>query len=187
MEAQGREVEEALQLGRQMTQTTIPRPTPSSSTPRALCSPAAQLPAPSLPAGTLSPRSAGHLSHIFEVVFWISKYTCEVGDAEEVGTMLCLNPKAGGRGKGGQGGDKGVRQGQDGEVGQAGGQVGEGVVVEVEFTQESAVCKASGEVGETVVGKVEAFQAGLQPVQGVGQVVQAIASEGEVMEGGKRG
>ena len=186
MAAQGREVEEALQLGRQMTQTTIPRPTPSSSTPRALCSPAARLPAPSLPAGTLSPGSAGHLSHIFEAVFWISKYTCEVGDAEEVRTMLCLNPKAGGRGKGGQGGDEGVRQGEDGQVGQAGKagrQVGEGVVVEVEFTQESAVCKASGKVGETVVGKVEAFQAGLQPVQGVGQVVQAIASEGEEVEG----
>ena len=50
-------------------------------------------------------------------------------------------------------------------------------MVEGEFAQESAVGKASGEVGETVVGKVEAFEAGLQSVQGFGQVVQAIASK----------
>ena len=60
-------------------------------------------------------------------------------------------------------------------------------MVEVEFAQESAVGKASGEVGETVVGKVDAFEAGLQSVQGVGQAVQAIASEGEEVEGGERG
>ena len=83
-----------------------------------------------------------------------------------------------------------MRQGEDGQVGQAsqaGWQLGEGVVVEVEFPQEEAVSKTSGEVGEAVVGKVEAFKAGLQPVQGVGQVVQAIASEGEEVEGGERG
>ena len=83
-----------------------------------------------------------------------------------------------------------MREGEDGEVGQAGQagwQVGEGVVVEVEFPQEEAAGKTSGEVGEAVVGKVEAFEAGLQPVQGVGQLVQAIASEGEEVEGGERG
>ena len=60
-------------------------------------------------------------------------------------------------------------------------------MVEVKFSQGEAVCKAGGEVGEAVVGKVEPFEAGLQPVQGVGQVVQAIASEGEEVEGGERG
>ena len=60
-------------------------------------------------------------------------------------------------------------------------------MVEVEFPQEEAFGKAGGEVGEAVVGKVEPFEAGLQPVQGVGQVVQAVASEGEEVEGGERG
>ena len=50
-------------------------------------------------------------------------------------------------------------------------------MVKVKFPQEEAFGKTSGEVGEAVVGKVEAFEAVLQPVQGVGQVVQAIASE----------
>ena len=60
-------------------------------------------------------------------------------------------------------------------------------MVKVKFPDMKAVGKTSREVGEAVMGKVEAFQAGLQPVQGVGQVVQAVASEGEEVEGGERG
>ena len=37
------------------------------------------------------------------------------------------------------------------------------------------------------MSKIETLEAGLQPLQGFGQVVQAVASEGEEMEGGERG
>ena len=60
-------------------------------------------------------------------------------------------------------------------------------MVNVKFPEMEAVGKTSREVGEAVVGQVEAFQAGLQPVQGVGQVVQAVGSEGKEVEGGERG
>ena len=60
-------------------------------------------------------------------------------------------------------------------------------MVKVKFPQEEAIGKASREVGDAVVGKVKPFQAGLQPVQVVGEVVEAIASEGEEVEGGERG
>ena len=93
---------------------TIPLPTPSGSTHPAPCSPAAQLPGPSLPAGTWSPGSAGHLRDaIYESGLRTLGCTCEVRDTEEVGTVLCLDPEAGGRGKGRQGGDKGVSERED--------------------------------------------------------------------------
>ena len=60
-------------------------------------------------------------------------------------------------------------------------------MVKVKFPEMEAVGKTSREVGDAVMGKVEAFQAGLQPIQGVWQVMQAVASDGEEVEGGERG
>ena len=37
------------------------------------------------------------------------------------------------------------------------------------------------------MSKIETLEAGLQPLHGFGQVVQAVASEGEEMEGGEEG
>ena len=114
----------------------------------------------------------------------------QVGHRGQPRAVLRLNPQGRRRGQRRQAGHQGVRQGEDGEVGQAGEggrQVGEGVVVHVELLQSETGGEVGGEAGEEVVGEVEALEGGEEIAQGRGEGREAVAGEGGVAEGGEGG